>query len=77
MDIQTAKLNLIQWLAGLQDDSIIQKLLEFKGISETDEYELTLKPISIEELVARAEASNKAIEKGEYVDIETLENENW
>jgi len=32
--------------------------------------------MSIEELVARAEVSNKAIDKGEFVDIENLEVEN-
>ncbi|MEM6395786.1 MAG: hypothetical protein AAF741_05530 [Bacteroidota bacterium] len=34
------------------------------------DYEASLKPMTAEELVARAKESDRAIEAGEYVDIE-------
>jgi hypothetical protein len=70
MDIQLEKLRLIEWLARLQDADIVQRLLEVKADSEVAAYEASLKPMTVEELVARAEESNRAIEAGDHVDIE-------
>jgi predicted ArsR family transcriptional regulator len=70
MNLQTEKLQLIEWLARLQDADIVKRLLEVKQDSEIAAYEASLKPMSVEELVARAEESNRAIEAGEHIDIE-------
>ena len=70
MNLQTDKLRLIEWLARLQDADIVQRLLEIKQDSEVAAYEASLKPMTVEELVARAEESNRAIEAGDHVDIE-------
>jgi len=70
MNLQTEKLQLIEWLARLQDADIVQRLLEVKQDSEVAAYEASLKPMTVEELLARAEESNRAIEAGDYVDIE-------
>lgn len=70
MNLQTEKLRLIEWLARLKDADIVQRLLEIKEDSEVAAYEASLKPMTVEELVVRAEESNRAIEAGDHVDIE-------
>lgn len=70
MNLQTEKLRLIEWVLKLQDVELVKRLLEVKQASETADYEASLKPMTVEELVARAEESNRAIEAGDHVDIE-------
>ena len=77
MDIQTVKLDLIQWLAGLQDPAKVFKILDARKEIEANGYEASLKPMTREELVARAIASNEAIEKGEVTDWEDMMKEKW
>ena len=64
MNLQTEKLQLIEWLVKLQDTDIVQRLLEVKQDSEKAAYEASLKPMTVQELIARAEASNEDIEAG-------------
>jgi len=64
MNLQTEKLQLIEWLVRLQDTDIVQRLLEVKQDSEKAAYEASLKPMTVQELIARAEASNEDIEAG-------------
>lgn len=70
MNLQTEKLRLIEWLARLQDADIVQHLLNVKQASESAAYEASLQPMSVTELLARAEQSNQAIAAGEHVAIE-------
>jgi hypothetical protein len=73
MDLQTEKLRLIEWVLKLQDVELVRRLLEIKQAGEAAEtaaYEASLKPMKVEELLARAEESNRAIEAGDHVDIE-------
>lgn len=70
MNIQAEKLELITWLAQLQDVNLLEKLKELRQNAERKAYEASLKPMTVDELVARAEASNRAIEAGEYQSIE-------
>lgn len=70
MNLQAAKLQLIEWLVRLQDVEVVQSLLQVKQDNEASAYEASLKPMSREELIARAEASNQAIANGEHIDIE-------
>ena len=72
MDIQLEKLRLIEWLARLQDADIVQRLLEVKQDSEVATYEASLKPMTVEELVARAEESNRDIEAGRVHDLDEV-----
>jgi hypothetical protein len=72
MDIQLEKLRLIEWLARLQDADIVQRLLEVKAGSEVAAYEASLKPMTVEELVARAEESNRDIEAGRVHDLDEV-----
>jgi hypothetical protein len=70
MNVQAEKLELITWLAQLQDVNLLERLKEFRRKAEAEAYEASLKPMTVDELVARAEASNRAIEAGEYQSIE-------
>lgn len=70
MNLQAEKLQLIEWLARLQDAEVVQHLLRVKEDNEASAYEAALKPMTKKELVARAEESNQAIAKGAHVDID-------
>ncbi len=71
-DIQAIKLDLIQWLAGLQDPAQVLKILDARQQLEKD-YENSFQPMTKEELLARAKASFKDYENGNLVNIEELE----
>ena len=81
MDVKAEKLHLIEQLARLQDTRIIQQIKDI--LSSQSEpiagYKPTGEPITKSELIARAEASNKAIKEGRLTSIEDLEkeSENW
>lgn len=77
MSIQTEKLRLIEWLIKVQDQKILEALIAFRKKTEVDNYESNLKPMSIEELASRIEASNRDIEEGRVHDIESIVEEDW
>lgn len=56
------------------DEQLVRVLFAVSEALEKEEsakaYEASLTPMSVDELIARAEESNQAIEAGEYVDIE-------
>ncbi len=72
MNVQTEKLRLIEWLIGLQDMATLKQLEQLRNESEIAAYEASLKPMSVEELVARAEESDRDIEAGRVYDIEEV-----
>ena len=59
MDIQAEKLNIIQWLAGINDGNVILKIKELKKSNEE------ILAISIEEKVA-IDKGLKSIEEGRF-----------
>ncbi|MCO6490022.1 MAG: hypothetical protein J5I98_16540 [Phaeodactylibacter sp.] len=63
MNVQAEKFKLIEWLVQLQDPNMLEKLLRLKEQAEINAYETELKPMSREELEARAKASEEAIAK--------------
>lgn len=74
MDIQAEKLYLIEQLAKLQDAGMIKQVKELlQGSSK--EKALNSKIITWSDLIARAEASEKAIEQGDITSIEVFEEE--
>jgi len=77
MNIETIKLEIIGWLIKLEDQAILQKLIELKQATELSNYEGNLKPMSKEEMLARAETSNRDIEAGRVYTIEEVMEENW
>lgn len=75
MDIQAKKLSLIEWLISLQDETAINKLYRFREkLSHTP-----TKQISIDELLAELELSEKSRKAGKVTGLEQLENKssNW
>jgi hypothetical protein len=75
MDIQTRKLNLIESLISLQDEALfdkIEKLLKNFGKNSAQD---NLKPITKDELIARAAKSNYDIGSNNVTGQELLEKE--
>ena len=78
-DLQTDKLDLIAWISNLHDASLIENLKEIRKKTIVKMYEASMSPMTEDELVARAESANKAIENNEVISHEDLrkESENW
>jgi hypothetical protein len=75
MDIQAKKLSLIEWLISLQDETAINKMYSFrKKLAHNP-----TKKISIDELLADLELSEKARKVGKVVSLEQIEKKsvNW
>ena len=66
-------------LDSLQDVSIVNKLKEIIRNAKIKRYEASLKPMTQEELIRRAEKSEADIKAGRLTTIEELEkeSENW
>lgn len=77
MDLQTEKLRLIEWVLKLQDMELVKRLLEIKQTDEAAAYEASLKPMTVEELVARSRASDEDIEAGRVYDIDEVLKEDF
>lgn len=72
MNVQAEKLQLIEWLVKLEDTNVLQQLQKLRDEEFVRAYEANLKPMTKEELIARAEESNRAITAGDVVDVESI-----
>lgn len=72
MDIQALKLDLIRWLATVDDPVKILSFLKLREEFNKAEEDSDLTPMTHNELIERAKASEKAIEEGRVHDIEDL-----
>lgn len=74
MDLQTLKLNLIEFLIGLQDEELLNKIeaAVFKSKKKSNYF---LKPFSKKELIERAQVSESDYQAGRYKTQEQLEKE--
>ena len=77
MTVHQEKFKLIEWLVKVQDPRILEALIRFRKKTEIEEYEANLKPMTKDELEARAMASEKAIENGNVFPIESIMDEDW
>ncbi|MCD1117990.1 hypothetical protein [Chryseobacterium turcicum] len=79
MDLQTRKLNLITYLAQLQDESFFEKIEEyiFSKLEKEDHSEFA--PFTTETLMNRIEKSEEDFKTGKFKTQEDLENQsaNW
>jgi len=78
MDLQTRKLNVIEYIAGLQDESIFDKIE--LAISENKvRNERKLRPFTQKQLLARAEKSDREYQTGKFKtqDVLEKESESW
>ncbi len=74
MDLQTRKLNAIEYLIGLQDERIFRKIE-----STIQEIKKNLKPFTQKQLIERAKRSNDDYLAGKFKTQDQLEkeSENW
>ena len=75
MNVQAEKLELITWLAQLQDISLLEKLKDFRRQVEIEAYEASLKPMTVDELVARSRESDADIAAGRVHDLDEVMQE--
>ena len=70
MDLQAQKLQLIEWLATLQDKSLIKELVQWKEDHQR---------VSVEQYNKELEEANARIEAGDFVSHEDVvkESESW
>ena len=78
MDLQTRKLNLITYLAQMQDENFFEKIENYilrKSKEKTEE----LRQFSVEELISRIEISEQDYKNGNFKTQEDLEKitANW
>jgi len=80
MDLQTRKLKAIEYLIGLRDEKIFRKI-ESTIIEEQKEQTThrNVQPLTVEQLVDRANRSSKDYLSGKFKTQEQLEKEsgNW
>jgi len=74
MDLQTRKLNAIEYIAGLDDESIFNKI-EVTILENKVRSERKLKSFTQKQLLERAEKSNREYSAGRYKTQEALEKE--
>ena len=78
MDLQTRKINIIEYLIGIKDEKIFSIIEDLIKKSKSDK-ELTYRPFTQQELIERAKESNKDYLAGNFTDQDELEVEskNW
>jgi len=74
MDLQTRKLNLITYLAQLQDESFFDKIEEYI-LSKLEKEDHSEFPFSIETLINRIEKSEEDFKNRRFRTQEDLENQ--
>lgn len=78
MDLQTRKLDVIEFLIGLQDEALfgqIEQIINQTRLEKDNKW----KPLSQEDILQRAKKSNEDYLSGNYKTQEQLEEEsrNW
>lgn len=73
MDIALKKVELIEWLARLQDEKLIQRIETLRKSSIKDLYEQRM-PQTKDELKAKLNQSEKDIQEGKVHSQEEVEN---
>jgi len=79
MDFQTRKLNLIAYLAQIQDESIIKKIETYLLKGRTSGNNIANTPFTLEEFHERIEKSELNFKDGEFKTQDELEkiSEKW
>ncbi|HKR05042.1 MAG TPA: hypothetical protein VJY62_10430 [Bacteroidia bacterium] len=73
MDIQSKKLNFIEWLVGVKDESLINSLDKFrKKVRSTSK---PMNKMSFDDLLNDLQSSENARKKGKLISIEDVEKE--
>ena len=79
MDIAVKKVELIEWLARLQDKSLLEKVDSLKKKAVTEAYEAKMKPMSSAEYKSMLDQAEDDLKNGRVTSQEDLEREssNW
>jgi len=80
MDLQTRKLKVIEYLIGLRDEKIFSKIEStIDEVQKQQMVQRNVKPLSVEQLVDRADKSTSDYLSGKFKTQEQLEkeSENW
>lgn len=81
MDIALKKLELMDWLLHIKDESKLQKLIAFKTILDEEVVAHTANgyPVTKEEYINLVQEADERITSGKYVSLEDLEenSKNW
>lgn len=80
MDLQTRKLKAIEYLIGLRDEKIFRKIEStIVEVQKQQTVQKNIEPLTAEQLVDRANRSNKDYLSGKFKSQEQLEkeSENW
>ncbi len=79
MDLQTRKLNLIAYLAQLQDENFFEKIEQYIFKKVDRENSVEFKPFSVQEFLNRIEKSEQDFKNGKFKSQEDLEkiSANW
>jgi hypothetical protein len=79
MNLQIEINSIKKELDEIQDENLIKTIKSLLNFAKDKKYESGLKPMSITQYRARANASERDIKKGKLKDIEVIEKEsdNW
>jgi len=80
MDLQTRKLKAIEYLIGLHDEKMFKKIEStIDAVQKEQTFHQSIKPLTVEQLVDRANRSAKDYLSGKFKTQEQLEkeSENW
>ena len=79
MDLASEKLQLIEQLVQVDDMHLLEEIKQLLKDREAVGYKSDGTPITHKDVVNRAEDSDKAIEKGDVINLKDLEKEasNW
>ncbi|MDN3596127.1 hypothetical protein [Zunongwangia endophytica] len=79
MDLQTRKLNLISYLAQIQDENLLSEIENYILKNSSKDEQALHEPFSPEELLRRIGISEKDFENGRYKSQDKLKQltENW
>ena len=78
MDIAARKMELVDWLLHINDESKLEKIIALKSVLDKEVVAHTISgyPVDKEEYINRIEEADERISSGKYTTIEDLENEN-
>ena len=81
MNIEAKKIELVDWLLHINDESKLKKIIALKSVLDNDVVAHTVSgyPIDKKEYIALVKQADERISSGKYKTIEDLEKEieNW
>lgn len=78
MDIAARKMELVDWLLHINDETKLKKIIALKSVLDKEVVAHTISgyPVDKEEYVNLVKEADERISSGKYTTIEDLENEN-